>query len=393
VSSSWQDVRVVLMAGGRGERFWPRSTEWMPKQFLRVDGDRSLLRRTFDRALDLVPPAAIYVVTNRRYASLVRQELPSLPEENLILEPHGRNTAPALGLAAQHLEPGAVMIAMPSDHHIVGRARFRVTLEAAVQAARHDFLVTIGIPPTRPETGYGYIQLGPELDAGALLPLYRVNRFTEKPDRGTAERYLQSGEYAWNSGILVARVGLLWQEIGRHLPEVCEALEEIRRASPEWPALSESAAERFAGMPSISIDKGVLERSDRVAVVPGHFGWNDLGDWAALSRLLPLDEKGNAVIGEVLLQDAERVVVHGSERLVVALGVSDLIIVDTPHVLLVCARDQAQEVRHVARIGSAIAQALQAAGDSHGDGSGGVRRREEDQTGKQEGRGGSVCFP
>jgi len=340
----------------------------MPKQFLRVDGSHSLLRRTFDRALDLVPPRAIYVVTNRRYAGLVRQELPTLPAENLILEPHGRNTAPALGLAAQYLEPDAVMIAMPSDHHIVGKARFRVTLEAAVEAARHDYLVTIGIPPTRPETGYGYIQLGAELDVGTVLPLHRVSRFTEKPDRSTAERYLASGEYAWNSGILVARAGLLWQEIGRHLPEVYEALEEIRRVSPQWPALSGVAAERFAAIPSISIDKGVLERSDRVAAVPGHFGWNDLGDWAALSRLLPLDENGNAVIGEVLLQDVERVVVHGSDRLVVALGVSDLIIVDTPHVLLVCARDRAQEVRQVARIGSAIARALQAAGDEAGSG-------------------------
>lgn len=359
---------MVLMAGGRGERFWPRSTEGMPKQFLRVDGDHSLLRRTFDRALDLVPAAAIYVVTNEKYAGLVRQELPLLPEQNLILEPRGRNTAPALGLAVQYLEPETILIAMPSDHHIVGKARFRVTLESAVEAARLDYLVTIGIPPTRPETGYGYIQMGAELAEGTILPLHRVSRFTEKPDRSTAERYVASGEYAWNSGILVARAGLLEQEISRHLPEVHEALVEIRRASPEWPALSGSAVERFAGIPSISIDKGVLERSDRVAVVPGHFGWNDLGDWAALSRLLPLDENGNAVIGEVLLQDAARMVVHGSDRLVVALGVSDLIIVDTPHVLLVCGRDQAQEVRRVARIGSALARALQSEGDPLGFG-------------------------
>ncbi|MEW8979383.1 MAG: sugar phosphate nucleotidyltransferase [Symbiobacterium sp.] len=356
----WHDVRVVLLAGGRGERFWPRSTEALPKQFLQVDGKESLIRATFARAAALTGPESIYVVTQERYADLVRQELPALPEANLILEPCARNTAAALGLAARRLGPDAILVAMPSDHHITGPARFRVTVQAAVEVARHGYLVTIGIPPTRPETGYGYIRRGAPLELPTAVPAFRVDRFTEKPERATAEQYLQSGEYAWNSGILVARAGVLDEEIGRHMPELHAVLERLPWAAPPLPGL----AGQFAGLPGTSIDKGVLERSDRVAVVPGHFGWNDVGDWAALSRLLPLDENGNAVIGEVLLQDSRRVVVHGGDRLVVLLGVSDLIVVDTPKVLLVCAREKAQEVRQVARIGAAFADALFSRGDA-----------------------------
>jgi len=360
----WHDVRVVLLAGGRGERFWPRSTEARPKQFLQVDGKESLLRSTYARAAALTSLESIYVVTHERYADLVRKELPALPEANLILEPCARNTAAALGLAARRLGPQSIIVAMPSDHHITGPARFRVTLQTAVEVARHEHLVAIGIPPTRPETGYGYIRRGAPLELPTALPAFRVERFAEKPDRATAEEYLACGDYAWNSGILVARADVLDQEICRHLPELHAALEEVGWAGQEGTRLPPTVAEQFAGLPGISIDKGVLERSDRVAMVPGHFGWNDVGDWAALSRLLPLDENGNAVIGEVLLQDARRVVVHGGDRLVVLLGVSDLIVVDTPKVLLVCAREQAQEVRQVARIGAAFADALVACGEA-----------------------------
>lgn len=358
-------VKVVLMAGGRGERFWPRSTRNLPKQFLRVDADKSLLRRTFDRAASLVSPQAIYVVTGHEYAHLTRKELPELPQENLICEPVGRNTAPALGLAALWLErtdPGSILIAMPSDHHVTGQVKFQATLMAAVEAAREGYLVTLGVQPTRPETGYGYIQSGESLELQAEIPIHRVARFVEKPDRVTAESFLASGDYLWNSGVVVCQSAELLCEIAHHLPQVEKVLGEIDATSRSLADLTLQVQARFGEMPSISIDHGVLERSDRVVVVPACFGWNDVGDWASLGRLLPQDEHGNTVQGDTLLHESRGLVVHaGADRLVVAIGLNDLIIVDTPRVVLVCNRELAQEVRQVARLGAWLVDALEQA--------------------------------
>jgi mannose-1-phosphate guanylyltransferase len=358
-------VKIVLMAGGRGERFWPRSTRTLPKQFLQVDGEKSLLRRTFERAALLVPVPAIYVVTGHDYQHLTRQELPELPEENLILEPVGRNTAPALGLAALWLErsePDTILIALPSDHHITGEGKFHATLLAAVEAARDGHLVTVGVTPTRPETGYGYIHLGPIVKQQESFPVYRVARFEEKPDATTATRYVESGEYLWNSGMLICQTATLRQEIARYLPKVADLLRELDTESSQLADLCDRLLIRFPEMPSISIDYGVLERSDRVVALPAYFGWNDVGDWAALGRLLPQDEHGNTVQGDALLHDSHGLIVDvGSGRLVVTVGVNDLIVVDTPRAVLICAREQAQAVRSVARIGSSFVEALEQA--------------------------------
>lgn len=296
-------VKVVLLAGGRGERFWRRSTRALPKQFLQVDGQKSLLRKTFERLLPALDPRAVYVVTGREYAALTRRELPELGADQLILEPVGRNTAPALGLAAlwlSRMEPDTVLVALPSDHHIVGEAKFHATLAAAVQAAEEGAVITLGVEPSRPETGYKYIRTGPQLTQIAGLPLFRTAGFREKPDAETAARYWQSGEFFWNSGILVAQSRTLLAEIALHLPEVHRRLQEMDRAATTLQALRAQVQERFAEMPSISIDYGVLERSERVVTIPASFGWTDVGDWATIGRLLPVDHLGNAMRGETL---------------------------------------------------------------------------------------------
>lgn len=358
-----QNVKVVLMAGGRGERFWPRSTRALPKQFLKVGGENSLLRRTYERALALVDPSSIYAVTGTEYEALTRQELPELPKDNLILESIGRNTAPALALAALWIERASqpsVVIALPSDHHVVGERKFQAALLSAVESAKAGYMVTLGIKPTRPETGYGYIRTGAPVGSFGGMAVCRVAGFTEKPDVETARQYLQCGEYLWNSGMVIAHTSTLQGEVERFLPKVHELLREVSASARDLGELWAKLSERFGELPSISFDYGVLERSDRLVTVPAHFGWNDIGDWAALGRVLPVDEGGNAVRGDTLLHECSNMMVDAdSGRLVVAVGAHDLIVVDTPQALLVCAKDQAQEVRSVAGLASALVDAFE----------------------------------
>jgi mannose-1-phosphate guanylyltransferase len=358
---------VLLLAGGRGERFWPRSTRLLPKQFLPMPDEKSLLRHTFERVAGLVDPASVFVITGQEFKELVRRDLPEVPDSNLILEPVGRNTAPALGLAALLLaprDPEAVLVALPADHHVVGDARFRATIAAAVAAAAADRLVTVGVRPTRAETGYGYIRTGPLIGERSGLPVHAVREFVEKPDVETARRYCESGLYLWNCGILVAKLAILREEIAAHLPEVDHLLEQMAAGNPSREGLRGQMAARvaacFPAMPAISVDHGVLERSERVAVVPADFPWTDMGDWAALSRVLPLDERGNGVRGDALLRDCDGLVVDAfSGRLVVALGTKDLVIVDSDRAVLVCPKDRVQEVRAVAEPAAAGGEALE----------------------------------
>ena len=342
---------AVIMAGGIGSRFWPRSRKAHPKQFLNVFGDATLIQNTVARVRDLVPPERILVVTNADYVQLVSEQLPGVPAENILAEPIGRNTAPCIQYAALKIhekDPDATMIVLPADHVIRNVAKFHDVLKVAIAKAQDPgTLVTIGITPTHPETGYGYVQFEGSLDDDHDAPqAHRVKTFAEKPDIATAERFLDSGDFLWNSGMFIWRADSILNEIERHLPEVHEAFEPLREAIG-----TEKEAVQFKRpyqkSPHISIDYGVMERSAHVFVVPASFGWSDVGDWRAVYDNAPKDDHGNAVQGNVILHDASRSLVHGDGRLIVLVGIHDAVVVDTPDALLVGHRESMQQVKNV----------------------------------------------
>jgi len=329
------------MAGGSGTRFWPRSRRRLPKQLLPVLGRRSLLQETVERLLPIVPRGQILIVTHRDHAAAVRRQLPTLPARNVLSEPVARNTAPCLALAALTIEsraPGATFVSLPADHAIADAAAFRATLlEALAWAAAEPVAVTIGIRPTAPETGYGYIEVGPRL-AGRTA---RVRAFVEKPTAARARKFVTAGRHLWNSGMFAWRTSTILTLLDRHLPAVTRPM----RAALAKPIRQRPAAlaRAYRRLPSISIDYGVMEHARDVLVVAGDFGWSDVGSWAALAAIAR-DTGDRARIVPV---DAARSVVFADGRLVALVGVDDVIVVDTPDALLVCHRDRTQDVRRV----------------------------------------------
>lgn len=344
-------VYSVIMAGGIGSRFWPRSREVLPKQFLNVLGDATLLQNTCARMQSVVPMECTYIVTHKRYADLTRNQLPELQPHQVLAEPISRNTAPCIAYAAARLralDDDAVMIAVPADHLVRDEKALRRVLEVAIDAARaSNVLVTIGIKPTHPETGYGYIQFEDDQgSAGSELRAYPVRTFAEKPNIATAERFLDSGDFVWNSGIFVWRVDTILEQFKRHLPVIYEAFDSIADVlgTSREP---DAVAEAYHKCPRISIDYGVMERSAGVMVVPGSFGWSDIGDWRAVYDLSDKDRHGNVLKGPAVVQGTSRCYVHADSRLVVCVGMHDVVVVDTEDALLVCHRESSQEVRHV----------------------------------------------
>ncbi len=340
-------THIVILAGGWGVRLWPMSNRSRPKQLLSLGGDRSLLARTLARVASLAPPERVLAVTSELLRDLMAEELAPVPDARVVGEPTGRNTAPAIALAAHILvreDPDAVMIVLPADHIIGDDEAFCQTLSLALLAAStEDALVTLGVVPTRPETEYGYIEaLGPAGTEGTLL----VRRFTEKPDRDTAERFLDKGGYYWNSGMFVWRAGLFLDAVSRFLPDVAGALDAVT-AGVEDEAFKSQVAVYYDSVPSISVDYGIMERSDNVIVVPSDFGWDDVGAWSALGRIWEPGEDGSSVSGDATLVDAADCIVHAEGGIVAAVGVSDLIIVHTPEATLVCPRDRARDVRQI----------------------------------------------
>lgn len=334
---------AVIMAGGRGERLWPASTREWPKPFLPLASGKALLRATYDRVVPLVGQEGVYVVAGRELAERVSLFL-GIPPGRLIVEPRGKNTAPAVGLAAAFLaekDPEAVLIMLPADHLIRGEEGFRRCLSAALAAARDGHLVTLGIRPTRPATGYGYIEPGEPLEGGEI-PLYQVRRFVEKPPRELAEEFLSRG-YLWNSGIFVWRAARILEEIDRYLPRLSGVL---RRVGPA----GEELVRAWDEVEEISIDSGVMERAADVAVVPAEFEWRDLGDWQAVWESLAGDGGVASVGTEPFAKDARNTLIWSRPgRVVAALGVEGLAIVDAPEALLVTKLDRSQEVRELAR--------------------------------------------
>jgi mannose-1-phosphate guanylyltransferase len=330
------------MAGGSGTRFWPRSRRLVPKQLLPVLGSRSLLQETVARLRGVVPASQILIVTHRDHAPGVRRQLPELPRRNILSEAIARNTAPCLALAALEIEsraPGATFVSLPADHAIADAREFRATLlEAMAWAAANPVAVTIGIRPTAPETGYGYIQLGPRVGGRTSA----VRAFVEKPDAARARRFVASRKYLWNSGMFAWQAATILELFDRLLPTVTTPL----RAAMARPARLRPAAiaRAYATLPSISIDYGIMEHARDVMVVAGDFGWSDVGSWAALAEI---DGAGSA--RHLVPVDADRSVVFGDGRLIAVVGLEDVIVVDTPDAILVCHRDRAQDVREVVK--------------------------------------------
>lgn len=344
-------VYAVIMAGGIGSRFWPESRKQRPKQFLDIFGAGTLIQNTVSRLQGLIPPERCYVVTHDRYVEQTREQLAAVPAENILAEPISRNTAPCIAYAAFELmanDPDATMVVLPADHVIQNVRKFHEVLRTAIETAQEPgALVTIGITPTHPETGYGYIQFEASNDfTGDDPKAFPVKTFAEKPDLATAERFLDSGDFVWNSGIFIWRVDTIVEEIRRHLPETFEAFLPFRNAVNT--AEERNAVEQaFLNSPRISIDYGVMERAEKVYVVPGSFGWNDVGDWRAVYELSEKNGLGNSVRGNVILHNSSRCLVKAGERLVVLIGINDTVVVDTDDAILVCNRDSAQQVKNV----------------------------------------------
>ncbi len=348
---------AVILAGGSGTRFWPVSRERFPKQLLQIIGEETLIQQTVRRVLKAVPAKNICVVTNYCQAETIKLQLSKWKNEladNFVLEPEGRNTGPAIGLAALRLlrrDPDATMLVVPADHVIKGEKKFKQAVSFGYQLAQQGALVTFGIQPTRPETGYGYIQPNSRSCLGTFDSLsgYKVRRFVEKPDLKKARRFLDAGNYLWNSGVFVWRADTLVEEFASHQATLLKGLQTIDKMV-EAGQLGEQLANRYKRLKSVSIDYGVMERSAQAAVVPVEFSWLDVGSWSSLEKVAPRDKRGNVRTGNVVDIDSENSVFFATKRLVGAIGLSNMVVVDTPDATLVCPKSRAQDVKVLVEI-------------------------------------------
>jgi len=349
----------VIMAGGQGTRFWPLSRAHHPKQLLKILSPKTLIRETADRVLPLSGPKQTLVVTVAPQVRALTKELPMLKRENWIAEPEGKNTAPCLGLAALEVvrrDPEGIMVVLPADHWVADVNAFRRTLASGVAiAARHNSLVTVGVRPDYPETGYGYILKSKKVEPASKLPLYRVKRFKEKPLLGEAKKLIRRGSL-WNSGIFIWRAATLLELLHRYQPAIAEKISRIRQAANRAslaaaaPRLQRTIAREYRKMPNLSIDHAVLEKAGsegKVHTLEANFGWSDIGSWAAVHRMLQRDPTGNAGNGRWLALGSQNCLVHAPDRLVVLFGLDNVVVVDTPDALLVGHLKRSQQVREL----------------------------------------------
>jgi mannose-1-phosphate guanylyltransferase len=335
----------LILAGGRGTRFWPRSRRASAKQVLTFFGERSLIQQTVDRLRPVIAPERIWILTNHHLRDTIVKQLPEVPARQILAEPAQRNTAPAIGLAAhilESIEPGAVMGVFPADH-VIGKPReYQRLLRPAIRAAGEGNIVVLGIQPRWAETGYGYIEFPRGIKAGSLEPS-RVLRFREKPDAATAARFVRSGNFYWNAGMFFWRASVLLDALRKFLPKTAALLDSLPKFGTR--GFAKSLGEIFPQCENISIDYAVLEKSPKVVgLAAGDIGWNDVGSWNAVYELGRRDADGNVLLGDALVQDAAGTYVDARGKLVALLGVKDLIVVDTPDALLIADRSRAQEV-------------------------------------------------
>jgi mannose-1-phosphate guanylyltransferase len=343
------------MAGGVGSRFWPRSREKSPKQLLQIFGNRTMLQTTIDRIKPVIGCENIFIVTNRKQVDLVAEQMLEVPRENILIEPVGRSTAPCIGLAAlwiQQRDPAASMIVLPADHLIANVTEFHRTIAISFEyAEQHDALGTFGITPTYPETGFGYIQVHDrEVPAGKTdyREVYRVKAFAEKPNYETAQQFVASGEFYWNSGIFVWKVSAILKELETHLPEMWKQLHTISSTIGK-PYYEQTLENAFSKIKSISIDYGVMEKAENVFMVNGDFGWSDVGSWDEVTRLSEVteNEDRNCLRGATFTKDSSRNYVEAGDKFVALVGVEDLIVILEKDSVLICKKGNSQDVKEV----------------------------------------------
>lgn len=341
-------ITALIMAGGRGERFWPKSRKSLPKQFLSLTEDgKTMIQHTVERILPLVDMEDIYIATNKDYQKLAEEQLPGIPKKNILCEPVGRNTAPCVGMGAVHMNrkyDDALMVVLPSDHLIKYNSMFVNVLKDACEVAeRGSNLTTIGITPNYPETGYGYIKFD---TANHLGRAYGVECFVEKPNLDRAKEYVADELYLWNSGMFVWKLSSILDNISQFMPETYAGLMRIRDAIGTEEERTVLEAE-FEKMESESIDYGIMEKAKNIYVVPGAFGWDDVGSWLAVGRIRKSNEYGNVVSGNVITINSRNSIIEGSDKLIAAVGVNNLVVVDTEDAILICEKDHAGEIKKV----------------------------------------------
>lgn len=341
---------AVIMAGGVGTRFWPRSRKSNPKQFLNLFGETTMIQQTVERLNGYIDPARVVVVTNQNYIDVVKKQLPNIDPSFIIGEPVARNTAPCIASAAALLhkeDPESVMVVLPADHRIGNPEAFKNALQVAVETAkRNNSLVTLGIKPHRAETGYGYIQRTMKSDIDGLsLPVFNVQQFTEKPDEDTAAQFLASGNFLWNSGIFIWKARVILEAFKKHIPDIYKEAKALEKSG-----FSEEDIRKFyQACPSISIDYGIMEKAEKVHVVPGDFDWNDVGSWKAVHELSDKDADGNASVRaeSLFVNSSGNYVSTKDKKLVAFAGVDNVALVETDDAILVVNLDQAQDVKEV----------------------------------------------
>jgi mannose-1-phosphate guanylyltransferase len=340
----------VIMAGGKGERFWPLSTKNTPKPFIKLLGSKTMIQMTVERLLKIVPEKRIIVVLGDDHLAIAREQLSPWPEVQFLVEPAGRDTAPCIGFTAVMLQkenPKALMIVVPADHYIPDDLVFAETMRVGARLAREQAcLVTTGIKPTRPETGYGYIQAGKRLSAASADACFEVKRFVEKPDTRRAADYLAAGGYYWNSGIFIWQADTVLKGITRHMPNLGQGLKSIREAMDAGD--EEKKKEFFCGLERLSIDYGLMEKAENVVMLEAGFVWDDVGTWSSVQRVLPADDDGNCIYGEAVCIDTKDCVIYADDMSVGTIGLSNLIVAASKRGVLICQKDRDQETRKIA---------------------------------------------
>lgn len=342
---------AVIMAGGRGTRFWPRSREKKPKHLLDITGEKTIIQETVDRIRPIFEPKNILIVTGKKHARELSKQLPKIPAKNIIIEPEGKNTAACIGLAALHIQKKAgdkIMAILPADHAIGNPDEYRKIISAAVQAAKRDVLVTVGIKPSSPQTGFGYVEQGESGGKAAGREIFCVRSIREKPDENLARSFVQSGKFYWNSGMFFWKTSAILNQIEKFLPDLHVGLMKIKSALGKSHE-AKTVAGVYKKLSSVSIDYGVMEKADNVFVLPADFGWNDVGSWDAVYELADKDAEGNAITGDTdaIFEGSINCLIHSPKKLVAVVGATDLIVVETKDSLLICKKGLSQDVKKI----------------------------------------------